>query len=284
MLISNAAQGAAGLAVALKTKNKDFRQVALSGGITGLLGITEPILYGCNMRLKKPLYAVLIGGGVGGFYAGITGIKSYAFISPGLFSLTGYITADVSTNFMNAFISMTLTVVITFVLTLVLSFEDIEVEAEEDETNEIIFCPIAGKVKPLSEIDDPIFGEGLMGQGVAIEPVEGRVVSPVDGTVEKVFISKHVIAVKSNRGAEILIHVGMDTVQLGGKHFTAYVVTGQKVKKGDLLLEFDINEIKKAGYPVTTPVVITNTPNYKVVKEVKFGRTKLKQPVLELEV
>ena len=293
MMASNVAQGAAGLAVALKTKNRDFRQVALSGGITGVLGITEPILYGCNMRLKKPLYAVLIGGGVGGFYAGITGIKSYAFISPGLFSLAGYITPNGSANFMNAVISMVLAIVVTFVMTLILGFEDVPVETEDEEvtvetnsvelTNEMIGCPIEGEVKPLSAVEDPTFGEGMMGNGIAIEPTVGKVVAPVDGTVQMVFKTKHAVAIKSDRGAEILIHVGMDTVQLGGKHFTTHVTEGQKVKKGDLLVEFDMNEIKKAGYPLTTPVVITNTPNYKAVKEVKLGQAKLKQSVIELE-
>lgn len=291
MLASNIAQGAAGLAVAMRTKNKELKQIAFSGGITGVFGITEPILYGCNLKLKKPLYAVLIGGGAAGFYAGITGIKSFAFISPGLFALPGYISSNSGANFINAIITAVIAFVVTFVVTLMLGFEDPKEEVDEEDdvvekntnlVSEVIVSPMVGEVKPLSAVEDPTFGEGMMGDGVAIEPTVGRVVAPVDGVVASIFTTKHAIALISDQGAEVLIHIGMDTVQLNGQHFTAHVTQGQKVKKGDVLVEFDITAIKKAGYSVVTPVIITNTSNYGNVKGVKLGQVKEKEALIQL--
>lgn len=158
------------------------------------------------------------------------------------------------------------------------------VENKAVKAEEMILCPVEGEVKLLSEVEDPAFAKGMMGCGIAVEPIVGRVVAPVDGEVTMVFKTKNVIALASDEGAEILIHVGKDTIQLDGKHFIAHVEKGQKVKKGDLLIEFDIEAIKEAGYLVTTPVVITNTSSYKEVVEIKLGMTTTKEPVLKLTV
>lgn len=300
MLVSNIAQGAAGLAVALKTKNKEFRQVAFSGGITGVMGITEPILYGCNVRLKKPLYAVIAAGGIGGFYLGINGVGSYSMASPGLLALPGYIGGGSMTNFIHACISAAIAFGVAFVGTLILGFEDVPVE--EDDENEVeevaektvtktaavvssvVYSPMEGKVLPLNKVEDPTFAEGMMGDGMAIEPTVGRVVAPVNGIVATIFNTKHAVAIIGENGEEVLIHIGLDTVQLGGKHFTAHVTQGQKVKAGDLLIEFDIDAIKQAGYPVTTPVIITNTSNYKQVSGTTKTQVKEKQAFIELSI
>lgn len=301
MLVSNIAQGAAGLAVAVKTKNKDFKQVALSGGITGVMGITEPILYGCNVRLKKPLYAVMAAGGIGGFYLGINSVGSYSMASPGLLALPGYIGGASMTNFIHACIGAAIAFGVAFVGTLILGFEDVPVEEEnEDDVEEVVaektvtktaavvssvvYSPMEGKVLPLNKVEDPTFAEGMMGDGMAIEPTVGRVVAPVNGIVATIFNTKHAVAIIGENGEEVLIHIGLDTVQLGGKHFTAHVTQGQKVKAGDLLIEFDIDAIKQAGYPVTTPVIITNTSNYKQVSGTTKTQVKEKQAFIELSI
>lgn len=280
MLGSNIAQGGAALAVALKTKNSELKQLASSAGITAVCGITEPAMYGVTLKLKRPLIAVMIGGGVSGLFLGLSGVGRYTSGSPGLLALPGYIGTDGFRNIMFACIGAAIAFVVSFVATLILGFEDIpeaqiadskadeiigtEVAVTEENVvkDSIIYSPIEGKVVPLDEVNDPMFSEKMMGNGVAIIPKEGRVVSPVNGTVNAVFDTKHAIGIVSNEGAEILIHIGLDTVKLGGKFFGAKIKVGDSINVGDLLVEFDIEEIKKAGYDVITPVIITNTAAY----------------------
>jgi PTS system beta-glucosides-specific IIC component len=280
MLGSNIAQGGAALAVALKTKNSELKQLASSAGITAVCGITEPAMYGVTLKLKRPLIAVMIGGGVSGLFLGLSGVGRYTSGSPGLLALPGYIGTDGFRNIMFACIGAAIAFVVSFIATLILGFEDIseaqitdskadeiigtEVAVTEENVikDSIIYSPIEGKVVPLDKVNDPMFSEKMMGNGVAIIPENGRVVSPVNGTVNAVFDTKHAIGIISNEGAEILIHIGLDTVKLGGKFFDAKIKVGESINVGDLLVEFDIEEIKKAGYDVITPVIITNTATY----------------------
>lgn len=297
MMVSNIAQGAAGFAVALRTKDKELKQMSFSSAITAVLGITEPVLYGCNLKLKKPLYAVIAGGGMGGLYIGLTSVKSYAASgSPGLLALPGYIHQVDTANIIHACIGAVIAFVSTFIITLILGFDDGTKKAKVKEVekqplkeavqkeSEIITTPITGVVKKLSEVNDPTFAQGLMGQGVAIEPTVGRVVSPVDGMVATIFNTKHAIALVSDSGAEVLIHVGMDTVELGGKHFKAHIETGQRVKKGELLVEFDIEAIKAAGYELTTPVIITNSQNYTTINVLEEHESTETKDLIELAI
>lgn len=268
MLGSNIAQGAASLAVACKTKNSELKQLATSAGITGVCGITEPAMYGVTLKLKRPLIGVMIGGGVSGLFLGIFGVGRYTSGSPGLLALPGYIGTDGFRNIIFACIGAAIAFVVSFVVTYFVGFEDVVEENSEEKVVEsttkdtAVHSPLSGRCVQLSEVSDPMFAEGMMGNGIAIIPQEGRVVSPVDGVISAIFDTKHAIGIKSNDGAEILIHVGIDTVNLKGKHFNAKVKAGDSIKKGDLLLEFDINAIKKAGYDVITPVIITNTEDY----------------------
>lgn len=280
MLGSNIAQGGASLAVALKTKNIELKQLASSAGITAVCGITEPAMYGVTLKLKRPLIAVMIGGGASGLFLGLTGVGRYTSGSPGLLALPGYIGTDGFRNIMFACIGAAIAFIVSFVATLIIGFEDIpevkkenlkedngsliEVAVDEDDNiqDSVIYSPIEGKVVQLSKVNDPMFAEGMMGNGIAIMPNEGRVVSPVNGIVTAVFETKHAIGIISNEGAEILIHIGLDTVKLGGKFFDAKVKVGNSIKVGDLLVEFDLNEVKKAGYDVITPIIITNTLKY----------------------
>lgn len=291
MLVSNVAQGGATLGVALKTKNKDLKQLAGSAGLTALLGITEPAMYGVTLRLKKPLIAVVAGGALAGLYAGAMGVVRYSSGAPGLASLPIFI-GENPMNIIHALIACGIAFVSSLALAWIIGFEDPieeEINDVEDEaaidiqplTNKItIASPMRGEVLPLSKVKDETFASEMMGKGIAINPVEGKVVSPVNGKVQMVFKTKHAIGLKSNDGPEILIHIGMDTVQLEGRHFTAKVKDGDEIKVGDTLVEFDMNAIKKEGYELITPVIITNSNDYlevipKDIENVKTGETVL---------
>jgi PTS system beta-glucosides-specific IIC component len=299
MLSANISQGAAGLAVALKTKNKNLKAIASSTGFTGILGVTEPVMYGVNLKLKRPFYAVIIGGASGGLFAGIFGLKSYALASPGLAAIAIFLGGDGLKNFFVAIGSIIISFIVTFVMTLILGFEDpaednadiINDSKNQDTTNSdniklpsksIINSPLSGEVVPLSKVNDPTFAEGLLGDGVAIIPSKGRVVSPFNGTIATIFPSKHAIGLTSDDGAEVLIHIGLDTVKLDGKFFTAHIKSGDKVKTRDLLVEFDINKIKERGYEVITPVIITNAPSYNHINPTTKENVKDNEPLITL--
>ena len=283
MLASNVSQGGAALAVAIKSKNKEIKQLASSSGITAVCGITEPALYGVNLRFKTPLYASMIGGAIGGLFLGLFRVSNYSGGSPGFLTLPSYIGGETMMNFVYACIGAVISVVVSFIVCLVLykdKEENVEVNNNIEEVavdkaplmNKIIIAsPLNGEIIPLNEVKDETFASEMMGKGIAINPTEGKVVSPINGTVQMIFKTKHAIGLKSEDGAEILIHIGMDTVQLDGKHFIAHVKDGDKVKVGDTLVEFDMDAIKKEGYELVTPVIITNTIDYLeiVPKEIK---------------
>ncbi|WP_195989199.1 beta-glucoside-specific PTS transporter subunit IIABC [Clostridium sp. D53t1_180928_C8] len=290
MLASNVSQGGAALAVAIKSKNKEIKQLASSAGITAVCGITEPALYGVNLRFKTPLYASMIGGAIGGLFLGLFRVSNYSGGSPGLLTLPSYIGGETMMNFVYACIGAVISIAVSFVACLVLykdKEENVKVNQDVEEVavdkapliNKItIASPLNGEIVPLKEIKDETFASEMMGKGIAINPAEGKVVSPINGTVQMIFKTKHAIGLKSDDGAEVLIHIGMDTVQLDGKYFTAHVKDGDKVNVGDTLVEFDMDAIKNEGYELITPVIITNTIDYleivpKEVKSVNTGDT-----------
>lgn len=273
MLASNLAQGAASFAVAIKTKNTKLRSVATTAGITAAVsGITEPAMFGVTIRLKRPLIACMIGAGAAGAFAGIVDLKSYVLAVPSLISLIQFISPEQSSNFIYGIVTAGIAIVVTFVATLVLGFEDEPNDSKEEaepqketlngqkkvELNETIYSPIIGSVVPLDKVDDATFSSGMLGQGVAVFPAAGKVFAPFDGEVKVVFNTGHAIGLESEIGTELLIHVGLDTVKLDGKGFTKHVKSGDKIKTGDLLLEFDIDFIQSQGYDLITPVVVTN--------------------------
>ena len=289
---SNMAQATASLVVSFRTKDKKVKQLATSGSITAFMGITEPTLYGVNLPKKYPLVASMIGGGIGGLYAGITHTHRFATGSSGLPAILLYIGDNTMRVFYNIIIAMVITIVVTALVTYILSLKYEKDEVKEDEIiievveyenefkeiimNEEILSPLKGHALPLEKSKDSVFGSGALGQGIVIEPSEGKVVSPVDGTILTVFPTKHAIGIKSKGGAEILIHIGIDTVNLNGKYFTSYVEQGNEVKKGDLLVEADIEMIKNAGYCTEVPVIVTNTDQYENInftinKNVEFN-------------
>lgn len=284
-LASNIAQGGATLAVALKSKVADIKQLASSSGITAVCGITEPALYGVNVRFRTPLYSAMIGGAVGGFFAGISKIKNYSGGSPGLLTLPSYIGNDSLRDFYLACITAVIAFVVAFVVSFILYKDPIE-EVEEPKSNNnkddiktdeglkeklpesnngtttLILSPAKGKAVPLSEVNDAAFSQEVMGKGGAIILEDGKIYSPVDGEIVAIFDTLHAIGIKTDDGTEVLMHIGIDTVKLGGKHFKAYAKVGDKVKAGTLLVEADIEKIKDEGYDIITPVIITNSYDF----------------------
>ena len=255
-LIANIAESGAAGAVALKTKNKGLRAVAGSASFSALFGITEPALYGVNLRLKKPFIAMLIGSLVSGAIAGIFKLTAYTFVNPSLLSIP--IFAGPASSFVLAIACVPMTYIITFIITYFMGFEDLT-----DESMNKIEAPIEGEIIELKDVQDVAFATEAMGKGFAIVPKKGEVVAPFDGQVAAVFPSKHAIGLKRVDGLELLIHIGLDTVNLNGEHFETLVSAGDNINKGDTLIKFDINAIKNAGYDVTTPVIVTNSIEYK---------------------
>ncbi|ETE05412.1 PTS beta-glucoside transporter subunit IIABC [Streptococcus pseudopneumoniae 22725] len=268
MLGSNLAQGAASMAVALKSKNNNTKQIAFAAGFSALLaGITEPALYGVTLKYKKPLYAAMIGGGLAGLFAGLTSVKAYLFAVPSLIALPQFIYSDVPSNIVNALIVAVISVVITFVLAYIFGIDEegssSNLEVEVGVSNKkMIFSPISGEIIPLSDVQDKTFSDKLIGDGVAIIPSEGKVYAPFDGKITNIFPTKHAIGLKSDEGVELLIHIGLDTVELKGQGFISHVEEGDRVFKNQLIFEMDLNLIKTKGYETVTPVIVTNTNDF----------------------
>ncbi|MBL1223480.1 beta-glucoside-specific PTS transporter subunit IIABC [Enterococcus sp. BWR-S5] len=282
------AQTGAVLAVMLKTKNAKLKELSIPAFISGIFGVTEPAIYGITLPKKKPFWASCVIGGITGAIAMSLGITAYQMGGLGIFRYTGQISPDGDIKF--AIWSMILDAVAFiagFALAYAIGFkddEDVSAPMSKEEAklaatgqqNKIgkdeVASPVKGSVLPLSQCKDQAFAQGALGKGVLIEPTEGIVRAPFDGTVMTLFPTKHAIGLISDQGMELLIHIGMDTVQLEGKHFEAKVAQGDKVKKGDVLVTFDIEAIKAAGFSVETPVIITNTGDYLDIVETQNGK------------
>lgn len=263
MLASNVSQGGAALAIAFKTKDPDKRALASSAGITSVFGITEPALYGVTLQNRAALIGTMVSGGIAGFFLGIFNARNFSGGSPGLLTLSSYIGDNTLKYFYTALIGLILAVVISFVITFILYKEDAQESVKEKETVNVtndLAAPVSGKVIPLEQVKDETFASGMLGQGVAIEPTDNIIYSPIEGTVETIFETKHAIGLKSADGLELLIHIGMDTVNLKGDGFKQLIEVGQKVQIGTPLMEVDFAKIKAAGYEIVTPMVITNAP------------------------
>lgn len=254
---------------AFKTKDKEMKKMAFPAAVSALLaGVTEPAMYGVTLKLKKPMVAACISGGIGGLIAGFLKVKAYAAVNASMTSLVGFISPDGGKNFLYAVIIFAVTLVLSFVLSFILTKGEAEEEAAEETelqksatvlTGKVeIEAPVKGKVIPLTEVKDNTFATGILGEGFAIVPSEGKVYAPFDGVCENLFDTLHAIGITSDNGIEMLIHVGLETVALKGEPFKAHTGNGEHFKKGALLLEFDIDAIQKAGCEIQTPVIITN--------------------------
>lgn len=287
------AQAGAVFGVFIKARNKQTKNIALSAGVTGIFGITEPAIYGVNLRFKKPFICGCIAGAVGAVVGSFFNIAYYAYAGlPGLLTVVNAITPDNSKSIIGMLLGAAISFFGAIALVQIVGIGEKEIEQKkEDRIAKVkegqpvlnigvkeIKSPISGKVIELEKVNDPVFSSGAMGKGVAIEPVDNKVYAPFNGTIEFIADTKHAIGLLSEDGVEVLIHVGMDTVKMNGRGFNVKAAVNSKVKVGDLLLEFDRNIIEKEGYSLITPVVITNADNYEdkalcINEEVKNGKS-----------
>ncbi|EOH91167.1 beta-glucoside-specific PTS transporter subunit IIABC [Enterococcus pallens] len=270
---SNSAQAGSAWAVFFRTKNKEFKQLVQAAAFSATLGITEPALFGVHLKLKKTLGPVVAGGAIGGAIAAYFKVTSLGMATGPIIGIPLFI----GDTFIWYIVSFMTAFIIAFILTNIIGFEDVPVEevAAPIQTSEMIdvaldqevFSPLAGEVVSLEEVKDNVFSQRMMGDGVAIKPSNGKVVAPFDGVIEAAFETKHAIGLKSYDGCELLIHVGLDTVELEGAGYTMHVKKGDSVSKGDLLIEFDRTEIQAAGYDTITPIIVTNTAMYESIEK-----------------
>lgn len=252
----------------LKTKNRRQKQLFGTAAFSALMGVTEPAVYGVFVKYRRPFLAVIIGGGLGGLYAGLTKVVGYAPVS-----LSGIATFIGENNYPN-FYNMVIAVVIGFLGSLIAAFllgipeeKDQEPGNTEEKKKEAlvrseIASPVSGQVVQLSDVNDKAFSGGALGKGVAFVPEEGTIVSPVDGEIVTLFPTKHAIGLKTEHDIEVLIHIGVDTVELEGKFFESFVKQGDSLKKGDKLIQVDFEKVREAGYDPTVIVVVTNSADY----------------------
>ena len=323
---ANVAQGAAAMAVSFKSKNPKTKSVAMPSSLSAFLGITEPAIFGVNVRYRTPFIAGCIGGGLGGMVATLSGVGATAYGVTGLF---GFLITPGFT------LSYALILLVSFVAAFAISFilykdpaEELErLQKKEEKTTsavgetvaagaaaeagtaaasaagssaeagaasdgeagaaasgepKIIYAPAKGKAIPSSEIQDPTFAAEVLGSGIGIIPEDGKIYAPFDGSLDLLYDTKHALGLTSKDDVEVLIHVGIDTVQLEGKYFTAHANSGDEVKKGQLLLEVDLAGIQAAGYKIDTPIIVTNTDDYAEVKGIKTGPVEPGEPVIEV--
>ncbi|WP_339313994.1 beta-glucoside-specific PTS transporter subunit IIABC [Paenibacillus sp. FSL M7-0896] len=265
------AQTGAVLAIMLRTKNAKLKSLSIPAIISGIFGVTEPAIYGITLPRKKPFILSCVAAAVGGGIVGLMGTKGYILGGLGIFGIPSYISPDgMDKGFYGAIAAIVISFILGFILVFFSGFKDEEaVDSKSGGTarsnlvkQETVGSPLKGQIRALSELTDEAFSTGAMGKGIAIEPLEGKVYSPVDGVLTTLFASGHAIGITSDNGVDILIHVGKDTVKLKGKHFTPRAKQGDTVTKGQLLMEFDVAAIREAGYTLTTPVIISNSGEY----------------------
>ncbi|WP_437888683.1 beta-glucoside-specific PTS transporter subunit IIABC [Phytobacter sp. V91] len=270
--IANLGQAGAAFGVFLRARDKKLKTLALSTSFSAAMGITEPAMYGVNIRYKRPFAAALIGGACGGAFAMTMGVKTYAFALSGLPGIP----ALVGPTFLWAVVSIAISFVCAAALTVILGFEESTQPVVAGvspvpigKSAEKLFAPVSGELKALNTLSDPVFADEIFGKGLAIYPTTGELRSPVNGKVESVFETHHALALQSDTGAELLIHIGIDTVKLGGKHFTSHIAAGQFVEVGDLLVTFDLAALKAENIDPSVILVVTNSECYGDISPVK---------------
>jgi len=266
------AQAAAVAGVLVRTRNTNLRSLAAPATLSGFLaGITEPAIYGVNLPLKRPFAFGVVGGAVGGAIIATGGVFSRAFVVPSGLALPALLGNG---DMVMLAIGLAAAIVVPFLLVVLVGFRDPAepaAAAPAVATDTVVLNPVDGTVVPLTEVPDAAFADGSLGRGVAVRPTSGAVYAPFAGTVVAAFPTGHAIGLRGADGVELLIHVGLDTVKLGGRHFTVKVRSGDEVAAGDLLLEFDGDAITAAGYDLITPVVVTNGDLYPDIAEVASG-------------
>lgn len=301
------------LAILLQTKDQKLKGIALPAFLSGIFGVTEPAIYGVTLPRKKPFVLSCIAAGIGGGLIEFFGTKMYMMGGMGVFVIPAAIgpKTGVDMSVYGLMIAMAVSFVLGFILQMVLGKKSVDQAYDEKQAKTVqevanqadtiakaapslastsdlnvsteLVSPLAGELLPLSEVKDEVFSSGAMGEGVAVEPSEGVLHAPADGKVVMTFPTGHAIGMKTSDGAEILMHIGMDTVNLQGHGFETLVAKGDEVKAGDELVKFDIDAIHAKGYVVTTPIVVTNSKDYEKITVVSQGKVKVGQEILDLE-
>ena len=256
-------QTAVVLAIFLKTKQKKLKSICFPAIISGVFCVTEPAIYGITLQ-RLPMFVIsCIGGSLSGAYAAFAGLKYQQMAGMGIFEMPAMFPQNgTGTAMFQCVIASAFAIIPTFIAAYVFYRDDYQDDNVTESLSEEVNQPIEGKIIPLNQVEDDAFSQEVLGKGIAIIPSEGKVYAPFDGTVITLFPTKHAIGIVSDNGCEVLIHIGMNTVQLNGKYFTSHVQQGDKVKKRQLLVEFDIDHILQEGYNLETPVIITNTKDY----------------------
>lgn len=297
---ANLAQGGAALAVALKTKDQKIKSMAVPSALSACMGITEPAIFGVNLRFGKPFVMACIGGACGALFASVTALGATGTGVTGIFGILLCLNQPLSYLLM-----MAISIGVAFVLTWMFGYKDSvsetcqeaekektqgekaeaeKLEIQESVTGEILLdSHMEGEAIPMSEVKDETFAAEVLGKGIAIIPKKGEVTAPCDAVVETVFATRHAIGLKADHGVEILIHVGINTVELGGKFYTSHVTEGGRVRTGQVMLTFDMEKIKEAGYDVTTPMIVTNSDDYQEIRILKTGNVTKQDAVLEIK-
>lgn len=297
---ANLAQGGAALAVALKTKDQKIKSMAVPSALSACMGITEPAIFGVNLRFGKPFVMACIGGACGALFASVTALGATGTGVTGIFGILLCLNQPLSYLLM-----MAISIGVAFVLTWMFGYKDSvsetcqeaekektqgekaeaeKLEIQESVTGEILLdSHMEGEAIPMSEVKDETFAAEVLGKGIAIIPKKGEVTAPCDAVVKTVFATRHAIGLKADHGVEILIHVGINTVELGGKFYTSHVTEGDRVRTGQVMLTFDMEKIKEAGYDVTTPMIVTNSDDYQEIRILKTGNVTKQDAVLEIK-
>ncbi|MGP2412971.1 beta-glucoside-specific PTS transporter subunit IIABC [Pantoea ananatis] len=272
--VANLGQAGAAFGVFLRAREKKLKSLALSTSFSAAMGITEPAMYGINIRYKRPFAAALLGGACGGAFAMAMGVKTYAFALSGLPGIP----ALVGPTFIYALLSLAIAFGSAALLTVMLGFDESAHSPAADEASasgawrhepETLFAPASGEITPLNALADPVFADEIFGKGLAIYPSGGELRSPVDGHVESLFETHHALGLRSDTGVEILIHIGIDSVKLGGRHFTSHIQPGQWISTGDLLVTFDLAALQAANIDPSVIVIVTNSERYDEIRPVK---------------
>lgn len=268
MMVSNIAQGGAALAIALKTDDKGLKGLTFSTGFSAVLGITEPVLYGVSLKYRRPLYAAMIGGGIAGLYLGIMSVGRFAQVPPGLLSLPSYFSAEFPNIIIHAVIGCAIAFIVSFVASLMFGLPKEKISTSTPTTtvsDEAIVAVANGVLVPLEEVNDEVFASKAMGDGVALVPSSGDIVSPVNGIMSTVFPTGHAYGIVRSDGVEVLVHIGINTVDLSGVGFKSLVQQGQIVKAGQKIATVDLGLLKSKGYDTSIMTIITDAKDKNIV-------------------
>ncbi len=281
--VTNLAQSGAAFGVALRSKDTKIKQLAWSSGFSALMGITEPAMYGVNLKYKKPFYFSMFSAGIAGALIGWFGVKCFAMGVPGLPFLTAFVDKDNVMNFIWAVVAVIISFSLSFILSFLFGGVNEKASINSDDNLKVV-SPVVGNLKSIKQVEDDTFASEVMGKGIAVVPDDGNIVAPIEGKISVLpEDTKHAIGIIGDNGMEVLVHIGIDTIELKGKGFKPLVKVGDHVKQGQLIEKIDINKIKKEGYDPIVMTIVTNSGNYKEFRVHPTGIVSVGAPVMEVQ-